>query len=72
MIRTIHTELGRKGRKVIRSDLHSWGRGTPKMGSHMGSEILPGEREFGVTHGVLQPWGLTLRSPLSWPENQWD
>ena len=31
VIRTIHTDLGRKGRKAIRSDLHTWGGGTPKL-----------------------------------------
>lgn len=70
VIRTIHTEVGRKGRKAIRSDLHCWGGGTPKMGGHLGSEILPGERVWSHTRGV-PAWGLTLRSPLSWPENQW-
>lgn len=64
VIRTIHTELGRKGRKVIRSDLHSWGGGTPKMGSHVGSEILLGEGEFGVTHGCSSrgDWPLGVLS----------
>ena len=30
VIRTIHTDLGREGRKAIRSDLHTWSGGTPK------------------------------------------
>ena len=36
VIRTIHTELGRKGRKVIRSDLHSWGGGDTQDGESRG------------------------------------
>ena len=64
-------ELGRKGRKAIRLDLCTW-EGTQKTGDYMGSEIFPGEWVVWATYWVLQPWGLTLMSPLSWLENQWD
>lgn len=50
---------GQKGKKSDQVRPALLGRGTPKMGGHLGSEILP-ESEFGVTHGCSSV-GLTLR-----------
>ena len=55
VMRTIHTEVGRKGRKAICSDLHRWGG----AGGHPRWEVTWAQKsslesEFGVTHGVFQ------------------